>query len=383
MQKGIYMNPYISYIRDEEEQLIGLIKKIVEVESPTPQKQQNDLLAELISEIFIQYTGGTIEKISDEIFGSHMIGTVGDGEQQILLVGHFDTVHPFGTIQRNPYKVEDGKIFGPGIYDMKAGLMQGIFALHTLVKMNELTNKRVKFIFNSDEELGSRNSKQLLIKEAKKSKVAFVLEPSFGEEGAIKLARKGVGTYTIKANGKPAHAGNTPEDGENAIEEISRQVLKLQGLNDLERGVTVNCGVIQGGTTKNTIPEFAELTVDVRVPTLDDLNKMESVFSLLTPYNPNVKLSVEGGFTRPPMEPTEKSEEIFSQAKEFIEKEVGLTLRKAHVGGASDGNNISQYVPTLDGLGAVGFGAHTVDEYIYKEHIVPRTAMLAALIRLA
>lgn len=377
------MNPYVRYIKDTEDQLMTLIKNIVEVESPTSHKAQNDLMSEMISDLFIRYTGGTVEKISDSKYGDHLIGTVGEGEEQILLVAHFDTVHPMGTVQRNPYKEENGKIYGPGIYDMKAGLMQGIYALHTLVENGGLKNKRLKFIFNSDEELGSPTSKRILIQEAKQSKIAFVMEPSFGDDGAIKLARKGVGTYKIKVHGKPAHAGNTPEEGENAIEEISRQVLKLQKLNDLKRGITVNCGVIQGGTTKNTIPEFAELTVDVRVATLSDLVRMESIFSLMESYNPKISLSVEGGFTRPPMEPTSETEDLFERAKEFMENEFEYSLPKAHVGGASDGNNISQYVPTLDGLGAVGYGAHTVEEYIYKEHIVPRTALLAALIALA
>src|SRR5699024_7220390 len=157
---------------------------------------KNDILGEIISNLFKEYTGGTIQKVPDKVYGDHIIGTVGNGEEQILLVGHFDTVHPLGTLKRNPLTIKNKKIYGPGIYDMKAGLIQGIFALHTLVKMNGLDNKTVKFIFNSDEEVGSPSSKQLLIEEAKKSKIAFVMEPSFGENGALKLARKGVATYT-------------------------------------------------------------------------------------------------------------------------------------------------------------------------------------------
>ncbi|WP_339251770.1 M20 family metallopeptidase [Sporosarcina sp. FSL W8-0480] len=377
------MKQYIQFIQDKEKQLLDLIKEVVEIESPTSLKEQNDLLGEIISNLFINYTGGTIEKVKNDQYGNHLIGTVGDGDEQILLVGHFDTVHPIDTLKHNSYRLKEGKIFGPGIYDMKAGLIQGIFALHALVELNGLGNKRIKFIFNADEEVGSPTSKEILINEAKNSKVAFVLEPSFGQEGAIKMERKGVGTYTIKAYGKSAHAGNAPEEGENAIEEISRQVIRLQELNDFKRGITVNCGVIHGGTTKNTIPDFAELKIDVRVSTMEDLNEIDTFITQITPFNSKIKVSIEGGFTRPPMESSLQTEELYKRAKQFMEIQANLPLPRASVGGASDGNIISQYVPTLDGLGAVGDGAHTLEEYIYKEHLVPRTALLAALIAIA
>src|SRR5699024_4699802 len=213
-----------------------------------------------------------------------------------------------------------------------------------------------------------------------KSKMAFVLEPSFGKEGAIKTARKGVGSYKITVSGQSAHAGNNPEDGANAIEEMSYQVLKLQKLNNYEKGISVNCGIFNGGTAKNTVPDFAELVVDMRAPSIKDSERLHDYIVNLEPKNPHVTLEVEGHFTRPPMEKSYESGELYQMARDLMFKNCHLPLPEAHVGGASDGNNIAAYVPTLDGLGAVGSGAHSLDEYIFIEHLVPRTALLAALI---
>lgn len=374
------MKQYIDFLNKREQDIIDLMQKVVEIESPSSDKNTTDYLGEVLSEIFTEYIGGKIEVFPNNEFGNHLTATVGKGDEQILLVGHFDTVHPVGTLKRNPYRESEGKIFGPGIYDMKAGVIQAFYALHTLKEFGELENKKIKFVLNSDEEIGSKTSKSILIEEAKKSKIAFVLEPSFGEEGAIKIARKGVATYNVKVYGIAAHAGNCPEEGESAIEEISRQVLKLEKLNDLNRGITVNCGVINGGSAKNTIPEYASIKVDVRVPTVKDSKNLHEEIINLQPHNSNVTLEVEGGFTRPPMEKDDEAEGIYEFAKSLMEEHYNLPLPKAHVGGASDGNNISSYVTTLDGLGAVGAGAHSIDEYIYRECIVPRTALLTALL---
>lgn len=374
------MKKYIEFLNEREEDIVSLIKNIVEIESPTSNKEKTNYLGEILVNIFEKYIGGEIEVIPNNEFGNHIIATAGKGEEQVLLVGHFDTVHPVGTLKRNPFKDVNGKIHGPGIYDMKAGIIQALYALHTLKEFGELESKKFKLILNSDEEIGSKTSKSILVKEAKKSKIAFVLEPSFGEEGAIKIARKGVATYNIKVYGTAAHAGNCPEEGESAIEEISHQVLKLEQLNDFKKGITVNCGVINGGSTKNTIPEYASLKVDVRVPTVKDSHTLHEEIINLKPINPNITLEIEGGFTRPPMEMDDEVEEVYEYAKSLMEDNYNFSLPKAHVGGASDGNNISSYVTTLDGFGAVGAGAHSVDEYIYRKFIVPRTALLTALL---
>ncbi len=377
------MDNYLDFLKDKESMMIDMIKQVVEIESPTHHKKQNDYLGNMLRELFEQFTGGKTRIVENEEFGNHIIGEIGEGDEQILIVGHFDTVHPIGTIKRNPFRIEEGKVYGPGIYDMKTGLVQAIFALHALTELQMLKDKKIVCIFNSDEELGSKTSRQLIVEEAKKSKFAFVLEPSFGEDGAIKIARKGVASYIVKASGVPAHAGNSPEEGVSAIEEISHQVLELQALNDYEAGITVNCGIINGGSAKNTIPEYAELKVDVRVPTISDSKKIHQYITQLEPINDKVELEIKGGFTRPPMEKDEESEQLYQMAKTMMKKHCNEHLPKAFVGGASDGNYTSLYTATLDGLGAVGDGAHSIDEYIFIDHLVSRTALLAALIEKA
>jgi glutamate carboxypeptidase len=374
------MKKYLNFLQHEEENILNMIKQIVEMESPTSNKALNDKLADTLKDIFEQYTGGKAEIIEDQQYGNHLKGYFGKGEEQILLVGHFDTVHPVGLLKRNPFKIEDGKAYGPGIYDMKTGLVQIIYALAAIKQSGIDFNKRVVCLFNSDEEMGSVNSRQLLIDEAKKSKYAFVLEPSFGEQGAIKTARKGVGSYKMTVSGKTAHAGLCPEQGENAIEEISHQVLNLQSLNDYEAGITVNCGMINGGSAKNTVPDYAELMIDARVSTVEESEKIHEHISNLKPQNPHTEIKVEGGFTRPPMEKNDESDRLYRLAKELMSKHCNLPLPEAFVGGASDGNITSSLIPTLDGLGAVGGGAHSLDEHIYTSHLLPRTALLAALL---
>ncbi len=374
------METYLKYLKSVEDKMLELIGRLVKLESPTTDKPQTDQLATFLKEAFEQHTGGTARIIENQTYGNHVVGSFGDGEEQILIVGHFDTVHPIGVLQQNPFRIEDRRAYGPGIYDMKTGLVQAIFALSALKELGTKLNKRVVCVFNADEEIGSVSSRELLIEEAKKSKYAFVLEPSFGEHGAIKIARKGVGTYKVSARGIPAHAGICPEEGVNAIEEISRQVLKLQGLNDYATGKTVNCGVIRGGTAKNTVPEYAEITIDVRASTLKDSEELHHAIMSLTPHHPQVKLQVEGHFTRQPMEKSVESERLYQQAKEWMSVYCNRDLPAAFVGGASDGNITSLYVPTLDGLGAVGDGAHSLHEYIQIEELVPRTAILASLI---
>lgn len=374
------MRKYLDFLQKEEIHILELIRQLVEIESPTSDKAQTDSLALMLKEIFEAYTVGEAEIITNEGYGNHLRGCFGDGAEQILIVGHFDTVHPVGTLSRNPFKISDGKAYGPGIYDMKTGIAQAIFALAAIKQTGVKLDKKVVCLFNSDEELGSPTSRKILREEAKRSKYAFVMEPSFGDQGAIKIARKGVGTYKLKVTGKAAHAGNCPEEGVNAIEEICRQVLFLQGLNNYSAGITVNCGIINGGTSKNTVPDHAAITVDLRAKTLQDSEMLHQTICNIKPYHPLAGIQAEGGFTRPPMEKTEESQRLYHMARDLITEHCHLPLPEAEVGGASDGNNISAFVTTLDGLGAVGTGAHSVEEKIYISHLVPRTALLAALL---
>jgi glutamate carboxypeptidase len=376
----VKMKKYLDFLENEESNILNMIGQIVELESPTKDKLRNDYLAEIIRDLFIHYTGGEVEIIENDQYGNHLRGTFGEGEEQVLIVGHFDTVHPVGSIKKSPFKVEGGAAYGPGIYDMKTGLIQVIFALSAIKNIGATLNKKVVCLFNADEEIGSVSSRHLLKEEAAKSKYAFILEPSFGEQGAIKVARKGVGSYKLKVSGKSAHAGLCPEEGESAIEEISHQVIDLQSLNDYQAGISVNCGLIHGGSSKNTIPEYAEMTIDVRGSTKEDSDKLHHYISNLKPNNPHTEVKVEGGFTRPPMEKDEDSDKLYVLAKRLMADHCSLPLPEAFVGGASDGNITSTLVPTLDGLGAVGAEAHSDEEHIYTKHLVPRTALLAALL---
>lgn len=374
------MRKYLDFLQKRESDILELIHQLVEIESPTLDKVQNDYLASTIKDIFEQYTGGTAETIANKQYGNHIVGHWGNGETQILVVGHFDTVHPVGALQRNPFRVENGIAYGPGIYDMKSGLVQAIFAINAIKVLGTAVNKQVVCVFNADEEIGSISSQKLLIDEASKSKFAFIMEPSFGNQGALKTARKGVGTYTLSVTGRSAHAGNCPEEGVNAIEEICRIVLYLQGLNDYPNGISINCGLIKGGCTKNTVPDHAAVTIDVRTAKLKDSEMLHQHISSLKPYNPLTTLKVDGGFSRWPMEKNTNNNKIYVCARDLMTKHCHCPLPEAAVGGASDGNITSALVPTLDGLGAVGTGAHSVHEQIYTKHLVPRTALLAALI---
>ncbi|HZK85388.1 MAG TPA: M20 family metallopeptidase [Desulfosporosinus sp.] len=374
------MQKYLDYLQDKEIYILKLIRELVELESPTLDKVLTDYFATTLKDIFEKYTGGKAEIIDDQQYGNHVRGHFGDGKEQILIVGHFDTVQLAGTLKSNPFKIENGKAYGPGIYDMKSGIVQAIFALVAVKEIGTVLNKKVVCLFNSDEEIGSVSSTQLLIEEAGRSKYAFIMEPSFGDQGAIKIARKGVGTYKLTVSGKSAHAGNCPEEGINAIEEICRQVLYLQGLNDYSKGISVNCGIINGGSAKNSVPDYAALTIDVRASRLKDCEILHNHICNLKSCNPLAKLHVEGSFSRKPMEKTTENYRLYTLARDLMTENCHLPLPEAAVGGASDGNITSALVPTLDGLGAVGSGAHSLNEQIYISHLVPRTALLAALL---
>lgn len=373
------MKKYIEVLARQEGNMLDILRRWVELESPTSDKQRTDQMGRMIGECFAELTGGDVSFIANEKYGDHLRGQFGDGEEQVLIVGHFDTVHPVGTLQRNPFRIEDGRAFGPGIYDMKTGLVQALFALAAIRELAVPLNKKVVCLFNADEEIGSVTSREWLAEEARKSKYAFVMEPSFGAEGAIKIARKGVGSYKLTVHGVPAHAGNCPEDGANAIEEMSRHILDLQGMNDYAAGTTVNCGVMHAGSAKNTVPDYAELLIDVRAKTLENSERLHEQITRRTPFHPRTRLQVEGRFTRPPMVATPESERLYALAKQWMEQN-GFSLPKASVGGASDGNLTAVHTATLDGLGPVGAGAHALNEQIEIAHLVPRTALLAALL---
>jgi glutamate carboxypeptidase len=296
----------------------------------------------------------------------------------ILVLGHLDTVWPLGTLSKMPVVMRDGRLYGPGVYDMKAGIAMALTALQALIAVDRLTQP-VTLLLVSDEEIGSTVSRPITEKLALQASSVFVLEPAQGPIGAYKTARKGVGAYRLEVRGVAAHSGVDFAAGHSAILELARQIDVIGGFTDLERGITVNPGVIGGGTRSNVIAASAWLEIDVRVPKKADVNRIERRLRSLKPFDRRCSLSLTGGLNRPPMERTSGTVALFRRAA-TLAHHLGFELQEAATGGGSDGNFTSALgLPTLDGMGAVGHGAHASDESILIDALVPRTVLLAAM----
>ncbi len=298
-----------------------------------------------------------------------------------LLIGHCDTVWPVGTIGSMPVRVEEGRIRGPGVYDMKGGLTQMVFALKIVHEMTGMPPAIPVVVVNSDEEIGSRESTTLIRRLARVADRTYVLEPSLGRDGKLKTARKGVGRFTVEIGGIAAHAGLQPGSGASAILELAHVVQQLHALNDPERGVSVNVGQIEGGLRANVVAPTSRAVVDVRVPTHEDAERVEAFILALAPTVPGTTLKVSGRFGRPPMERTPRNRKLWLAAQ-VAGVALGLDLEEATAGGGSDGNTTSLYSATLDGLGATGDGAHAAHEYADLDRMTERTALLALLLSL-
>lgn len=296
-----------------------------------------------------------------------------------LLIGHIDTVWPLGTIEEMPVTITKDKIKGPGVYDMKAGIIQLIYAIKALKNLDLRPELLPVILINSDEETGSKESTHIIKRLAKIASRAFILEPSLGFNGKLKTRRVGVGKYTIKIKGKAAHAGLDPGKGASAIVELSHVIQKLFLLNDPEKGISVNVGMIDGGVRPNVIAPESKAVVDVRVPTNKDANRIEEQILKMKAENTEITLSVEGGIGRPPMEGTPANRALWKIAKEKG-SEINIDLLEASAGGGSDGNTTSQYTATLDGLGAIGDGAHAVHEFAFQDKLIERSALLSLLL---
>jgi glutamate carboxypeptidase len=301
------------------------------------------------------------------------------GRPAQLLVGHTDTVWPVGTLNDMPLREEGGRLHGPGAFDMNAGVTLMVFALRALRDLAVELPATPVLLLNSDEEIGSPESGPTIREWAQKACRAFVPEPSFGPQGLLKTARKGVSTYTVHIQGRPAHAGLDPGGGASAIHELAHVVRTLHALTDLEGGTTVNVGVVEGGTRANVVAARARAEVDVRVVASADLERVEAAFDALRPETPGVTLRVEAGHAIPPMERTPRNRRLWEQARAAAGA-LGLPLGETMVGGASDGSVISTLTATLDGLGAVGDGAHAVHEHVVVDATVDRCALLAMLL---
>ncbi|GAB3790381.1 M20 family metallopeptidase [Virgibacillus kimchii] len=373
--KNIYQ-----HLEAQKDEMYTYLEKIVTKESPSHDKELVDELGGWLAKTFEELTGGTTITIPDETYGDHIRGEWGSGEGQILILGHFDTVWPKGTINTMPFKMEDGKVAGPGTFDMKGGIIQGLFALKTLKELNVPMNKRVVFFFDSDEEIGNPSSRELIEKEAEKSDVVFVLEPGMSEEGSLKTSRKGVGIFNVEASGIPAHAGIDPDKGVSAIQELALQTLDIEAMNDFNTGTTFNVGKVMGGTGSNVIPEKASAEVDLRAKTQAEFDKAIETMLNLKPKLEGAQLNVTGGANRAPLERTAEVVSLFKTAKHLAETYIGMELTDKETGGGSDGNLTAPLAPTLDGLGAVGDGAHANHEHLILSEMPKRSALLAMLL---
>jgi glutamate carboxypeptidase len=296
-----------------------------------------------------------------------------------MLVGHCDTVWPLGTLRQMPVRIDGDVLLGPGVLDMKGGLVQMIFALRALRELGLRPPADCVALVNSDEEIGSPDSAPRLRRLARLAARAFVLEPAYGLGGQLKTARKACGDFTVTITGKAAHAGLNPDQGYSAVLELSYQIQRLFALNDPARGVTVNVGKVDGGLRANVVAPVTRAEVDVRVWTADDARAVEAAIRGLRPVDPHVTVHVEGGFSHPPLERSPRNQALWQQAQ-GLGRLLGLDLEQAAVGGASDGNSVSLHAPTLDGLGAVGDGAHASHEQVSIPQLAPRAALLALLL---
>jgi glutamate carboxypeptidase len=371
------MTTTLEYLSGRVEEMVALLAEWVNCDSPTSDKEAVDAMGQRVAQAFSQ-AGAQVKRLPQKERGDHLLATWGDRPGQILILGHFDTVWPIGEAQRRPFQLVEGRAIGPGVYDMKGGILVGLYALHVLRALGRFPHRRLAFLLTTDEEMGSRTSRPYIEEEARHSDYALVLEPSPG--GGVTTARKGVGRFHLKITGRAAHAGVEPRKGINAIEELAHQVLRLQAMNDFERGITVSVGVVGGGTRTNVIPAEAWAKIDLRVPGEADGERMTQAILGLTPILEGTGLTVTGRISRPPWVPTAASRALYERAVE-VGKRLGLEVYETMTGGGSDGNFTAAVgTPTLDGLGVVGGGAHSLDEWIEIASLPQRAALLAELI---
>jgi glutamate carboxypeptidase len=375
----------LRYFAERQNEVTETIRQLVEIESPSDNKQAVDRLGSMLAGRF-ESLGGHAKFHRAQDYGDHLqVDFEGQrGVKPVLLLGHIDTVYPLGTLAHMPCRIADGRLWGPGALDMKSGIALMLHAIAALRSWYSDTLPRpLTVLLVSDEEVGSSSSRKITENVARKSAAVLVLEPSYGLEGAVKTARKGVGEYTLKITGEAAHSGLDFEKGQSAVIELAKQIIEISKLVDLKRGLTLNVGVIQGGTRTNVIPAEAKALLDVRVTRMKDAAVIHRKLRSLRPFNRKCKLEIAGGVNRPPLERSQAVVALYRKAFE-IAKQLGWKLKEAAVGGGSDGNFTAALgIPTLDGLGGVGEGAHATHESIVLSELPKRAALLAGLIEAA
>ncbi|HXJ14190.1 MAG TPA: M20 family metallopeptidase [Candidatus Limnocylindrales bacterium] len=376
--------PFLPCLRKRLPQMLETLRELTLLESPSLDKKTADRCCEFLAEKWLRH--GTIAQIIRQKHRGDHLRVVwqpaeGRTKSQLLVLGHYDTVYPTGTLAKMPFRVSAGKAYGPGTFDMKAGIVQALFALEAIRELHAPVQTRLVFLWTSDEEIGSESSRKLIEVEAQRSDAVFVLEPSLGPRGLLKTSRKGVGEAELIVHGRSSHAGLAPEKGINAVHELAAQITRLEKWNDLSRGVTINADVVSGGSRANVIADRAQATLDLRAWRHADMRALEKRLHSLKPIHRGAKLEIRGGFDRPPLE-RKHSATLFARAKS-IARELGFYLGEAAAGGGSDGNFTAALgIPTLDGLGAVGDGAHATHEHILIQAMPQRAALLAALLAL-
>jgi glutamate carboxypeptidase len=363
-------------------QMIDMLRRFVIAESPSLEKACADRCCGIIAAECRKH-GLEVHRISQKNRGDHLCivspSNSSRAAGQLLVLGHYDTVYASGALPKMPFRLAAGKAYGPGTFDMKAGIVQALFAHRALHKLNLAPNKRIVFLWTSDEEIGSDSSRKLIEAEARLSDAVFVLEPSFGPRGLIKTARKGVGEAEIIVHGRASHAGLAPEEGINAIHELCHQLSRILKWNDPRRGTSVNADIIQGGTRTNVIADRARAVLDLRATGISEMRRVDHQLQSLKPHLRGARLEVHGGFNRAPLE-RKMSAALFRRAQSLA-AQMSLPLGECAVGGGSDGNLTAALgIPTLDGLGAVGDGAHSTHEHILTAAMPIRAALLAALL---
>ncbi|HSB76223.1 MAG TPA: M20 family metallopeptidase [Terriglobales bacterium] len=371
----------LALLEQRREAMLKTLRQMVELESPSDNKGAVDRLGEFLAHQFAALGGRPQFHVQKER-GNHLqVNFAGsDSRRPVMLLGHFDTVWALGTLAKMPWRVADGRAWGPGSYDMKSGITLMLHALAALREARGQLPRPVTVLLNTDEEVGSNTSRPMIEKLARQSAGVLIMEPSAGLKGAVKTARKGVGEYCLKVSGVPAHAGISPQEGASAVVELSRQIVKLSGFTDLKRGISLNAGVIEGGTRSNVVAAEASALVDVRIARVRDAAYIDKRLHALRPMNRLCRLQVSGAINRLPMERTPGVAALFAKAREVAAR-LDWKLAEASTGGASDGNFTAALgVPTLDGLGGVGEGAHAFNESVIIEELPRRAALIAGLV---
>ena len=370
-------------LRRRERDIVQLLGRFVRCESPSHHKAAVDRLGRVVASEW-RRRGAKVQVMRQKKRGNHVRAEIwmgsGRAPRQILIIGHLDTVYPLGTLAVMPFRVSGGRAWGPGTFDMKAGLAVALGAVDGLRATKLRPRKRLVFFWNSDEEIGSETSRREIEREARRSDAVLVLEPALGREGRLKTARKGVGTAEIIVTGRSSHAGADPGAGVNAVHELALQIARLAKMNDPRRGIAVQATVVEGGTVSNVVPAHARAEVDIRYSHLVDAPRLNKKLRGLRPILRGAQIEVRGGINRPPLERTSGVLKLFGQAQTLM-REIGVKVDETTTGGGSDGNFTAALgVPTLDGLGAVGSGAHSPGENVVIRSLPQRAALLAGLL---